>query len=68
MRNQKISHTRHIAIYLTRELTQMSFVSIADFFNKKHPTILFSYEKIKQELKTDNNLNELISELTKEIK
>lgn len=67
-RNQKISHTRHIAIYLTRELTQMSFVSIAEFFNKKHPTILFSYEKIKQELKTDKHLNELILELKKIIK
>ena len=51
-RNQKISHSRQIAVYLTRELTQMSFVSIAEFFNKKHPTILFSYEKIKEEIKT----------------
>jgi len=67
-RNQKISHSRQIAIYLTRELTQMSFVQIADFFNKKHPTILFSYEKIKSEIKIDNNLNQLINDLTKEIK
>lgn len=67
-RNQKISHSRQIAIYLTRELTQMSFVNIAEFFNKKHPTILFSYEKIKEEIKTDKNLNQLISDLKKEIK
>lgn len=67
-RNQKISHTRQIAIYLTRELTQMSFVNIAEFFNKKHPTILFSYEKIKEEAKTDKNLNQLVSDLKKEIK
>lgn len=67
-KNQKIAHVRHLAIYLARELTQMSFVSIAEFFNKKHPTILFSYEKIKQEIKTDKNLNELICDLKKEIK
>lgn len=67
-RNQKISHTRQIAVYLTRELTQMSFVSIAEFFNKKHPTILFSYEKIKAEIKTDNNLNQIIYNLTARIK
>lgn len=67
-RNQKISHSRQIAIYLVRELTQMSFVNIAEFFNKKHPTILFSYEKIKAELKVDNNLNQLISDLTGKIK
>lgn len=59
-RNQKISHARQIAVYLTRELTQMSFVSIADFFNKKHPTILFSYEKIKDELKSNKNLADTI--------
>lgn len=67
-RNQKISHARQIAIYLTRELTQMSFVNIADFYNKKHPTILFSYEKIKEEIKTDKGLNQVIEDLTKEIK
>lgn len=67
-RNQKISHARQIAIYLTRELTQMSFVTIADFFNKKHPTILFSYEKIKSEIKTDSNLNQIIEDLKQEIK
>lgn len=67
-RNQKISHARQIAIYLTRELTQMSFVNIAGFFNKKHPTILFSYEKIKEEVKTDKNLNRLICDLKREIK
>lgn len=67
-RNQKISHARQIAVYLAREITQQSFVNIANFFNKKHPTILFSYEKIKEELKTDNHLNEIINELTAKIK
>lgn len=67
-RNQKISHARQIAVYLTRELTQLSFVNIANFFNKKHPTILFSYEKIKEEMKTDNNLNQIICELKEKIK
>lgn len=67
-RNQKIGRPRQIAIYLIREILQCSFVSIADFFNKKHPTILFSYEKVKEELKTDNNLVQIIDELTKDIK
>lgn len=67
-RNQKISGSRQIAIYLVRELTQMSFVQIADFYNKKHPTILFSYEKIKSEIKTDSRLNQEIQDLIKSIK
>lgn len=67
-RNQKISHARQIAVYLAREMTQMSFVSIADFFNKKHPTILFSHEKIKEEIKTNKNLEQIIEDLKKQIK
>lgn len=67
-RNQKISHARQIAVYLAREITNMSFVSIAEFFNKKHPTILFSHEKIKSEIKTDNNLAEMINNLASQIK
>lgn len=67
-RNQKVSHARQIAVYLVRDLKQMSFVSIADFYNKKHPTILFSYEKIKEEIKTNKELSEVVSELKSKIK
>lgn len=67
-RNQKVSHSRQIAVYLVRDMLQMSFVSIAEFYNKKHPTILFSYEKIKEEMKTDKKLSDIIEELVTKIK
>lgn len=67
-RNQKIAHARQVAVYLARELTQESFVHIADFFKKKHPTILFSYEKIKKEIKTDGKLADDVDELKRQIK
>lgn len=67
-RNQKISQARQLATYLARDMLQLSFVSIAEFFNKKHPTILFAYEKIKEEIKTNNDLNDTISELKALIK
>lgn len=67
-RNQKVSHARQIAVYLVREMTQASFVSIAEFFNKKHPTILFSYEKIKEEIKTNKSLDDIINDLKTKIK
>lgn len=67
-RNHKISSARQIAVYLTRELTQLSFVNIANFFNKKHPTILFSYEKIKEEILINSKLNQEINDLFREIK
>ena len=49
-RGQKVALARHIAVYLSREITNQSFVNIAEYFNKKHTTILFGYEKIKKEI------------------
>ena len=55
-RNQKISAARHMAIYLAREITKKSFVSIAEFYEKKHTTIMFAHDKIQKEIATDNDL------------
>lgn len=63
-RGQKVSTARHLAIYLSRELTNKSFVSIAEFYNKKHTTIMFAHEKIKKELP----LNRDIAGAAREIK
>ena len=62
-RGQKISQARHLAIYLSRELTQKSFANIAEYFNKKHTTIMFAHDKIKKELETNNELVSIIREI-----
>ena len=67
-RSQKISNARQIAVYLSRETTNKSFEAIAEFFDKKHPTMLYSYSKVKDELKTNNELQKEINELRKKIK
>lgn len=60
-RNQRVSSARHVAVYLSREITQKSFEAIAEFFNKKHTTMLYSYEKIRDDLRTNKNLEQDIS-------
>ena len=55
-RGQKVSVARHMAIYLSREITKKSFVSIAEFYNKKHTTIMFAHDKIKKELPLNREL------------
>ncbi len=55
-RGQKISTARHMAVYLAREITEKSFVSIAEYYNKKHTTIMFAYEKIKKEIVANKDL------------
>ena len=66
--NQKVSSARHVAVYLAREITGKSFESIADYFNKKHTTMLYSYEKIKDELKMNKELDRSISEIRGKLK
>ena len=62
-RQQKIANARHIAVYLAREVLQMSYESIGEFFNKKHTTIMYSCEMIADKLKTDSELKSVIEEL-----
>lgn len=66
-RNQKVSSARHIAVYLAREITEKSFEAIADYFKKKHTTMLYSHDKIKNEIKTDKSLESLILELKQQL-
>ena len=67
-RNQKVSGSRHVAVYLSRTMTDSSFENIAEFFNKKHTTMLYSYEKIRDELKKDKNLEKAVAEIKSELK
>ena len=60
---QKVPHARHIAIYLAREVLQMSYESIGDFFDKKHTTIMYSCDLISDKLKVDNSLQDTINEI-----
>ncbi|MBU0595596.1 chromosomal replication initiator protein DnaA [Candidatus Bipolaricaulota bacterium] len=51
-RKKEISHARHLAIYLARELTNHSFPAIArEFGNRDHTTIMHSYVKVKTMIK-----------------
>ncbi len=67
-RSQAISQARQVAVYLTRETTGMSYVNIGAYFEKKHPTMLFSYEKIKKELITERRLREDLREIKQALK
>ena len=55
-RGQKVSIARHMAVYLAREITEKSFACIAEYYNKKHTTIMFAHEKIKKEIVANNDL------------
>jgi chromosomal replication initiator protein len=63
-----IAHARQIGVYLSRDLIKASFPSIGSSFGgRKHTTIMYSYEKIQQEIKRNLNLKEQVCELTRQI-
>ena len=67
-RNSNINHPRQIAMYLCRMTTEETIVKIGlEFGNRDHSTVLHSYEKIAEELKTNFELKEQIEEIKNKI-
>jgi len=68
-RNKNIVLPRQIAMYLSRELTDLSLPEIGvSFGGKDHTTVLHSYQKIKTRLNYDINLKERVERITRVIK
>jgi len=68
-RNKNIVFPRQVAMYLSRELTDLSLPEIGGFFGgKDHTTVLHSYNKIKENLNTNEILKERINKIIQIIK
>lgn len=67
-RSKNIVYPRQIAMYLCRELTDLSLPEIGGIFGgKDHTTILYACDKIKTALERDSSLRETISRIKQEI-
>lgn len=63
-RKAQITLARHIAIYLIRELLDIPYVEIGALFsNRDHSTIIYSIENVSNMLKTDKELEGVITKL-----
>ena len=66
-RSNDIAFPRQIAMYLCREIANMSFPQIGnEFGNRDHSTVMHGYNKISREIKEKNN-TKLIVESVKNI-
>lgn len=68
IRSQKLANARQVAIYICREITDFSLSEIGDFFARKHPTIIYSYEKIQEDMQSNSVLRNCINEIIEKIK
>ena len=68
-RDKKYVFPRQIAIYIARELTEISYSELGDEFGgKDHSTMMHAYDKIAENIKLDSNLESKINILMREIK
>ncbi len=68
-RSANISNARHIAIYLTRELTTLSMVAIGEEFGNRHySTIIYTLKKVSDMMEKDRRIKELVEDTMKNIR
>jgi chromosomal replication initiator protein len=68
-RDKKFVIPRQIAIYISRELTEISYSELGnEFGGKDHSTIMHAYDKIAESIKIDPTLESKINILIREIK
>ncbi len=68
-RTRSIAFPRQIAMYMSRELTDLSFPQIGNRFGgRDHSTVLHGYDKIQQKIKEDISFNKTIKEIIEKIK
>lgn len=67
-RTRSISYPRQIAMYLCRELTDLSLPRIGEEFGgRDHTTVIHAYDKITNDIKVDDDLESKINKMIQEI-
>ena len=68
-RSANISNARHIAIYITRNMTTLPMVAIGEEFGNRHySTIIYTLQKVQKMIEKDNKVKELIEDTIKNIR
>jgi len=67
-RRQPLVLCRQIAMYLCRELTDLSLPKIGDQFQRDHTTVLHSVEKVKRILRSDRAVFDRVTQLTQDLR
>lgn len=68
-KEKKFVIPRQIAIYISRELTEISYTELGnEFGGRDHSTIMHAYEKVDEQIKLDSNLESKINLFIREIK
>lgn len=68
-RAANISKARQVAMYVVKDVTQMSTAAIGDEFGgRDHSTVIYAIAQVEKAMKTDSRLRETIEDITKNIR
>ena len=68
-RSRNLSFPRQIAMYICRDLTDLSLPKVGEAFgNRDHTTVLHAVDKISTEIKSNESLRDVIKDIEKSIK
>jgi len=68
-RRKEVARARHIAIYLSKQLTSSSLKTIGFNFNgRDHSTVIHSVQKIEKKIQSDPSFKKLIQSLSNQAK
>ena len=68
MRSGNISIARQVAMYIVREVTQLSTTSIGtEFGHRDHATVVYAIQKVEKDMKTNAHLKATIEDTVKNI-
>ena len=66
--NMEVANARHIAIYLSREITGLPLKTIGKSFGRNHSTVSASINKIEREIRKNSRMKATINDIIKNIK
>ena len=68
-RSSAISTARQVAMYIVREVTQMSMAAIGEEFgNRDHSTVVYAIRHIEARMEKDNHFKETVDDIIKNIR
>lgn len=68
-RAANISRARQVAMYVIKDITQMSMAAIGDEFGgRDHSTVVYAISQTERAMKMDSRLRETIEDITKNVR
>ena len=67
-RNANVSAARQMTMYIIREVTGMSMEAIGQEFQRDHSTVVYSIKTMEENIKRDQHLKEMCSDIMKNVR